>query len=76
MSDVRLGASRMSRFGSLGSGVIEIEQQGGTNLLLNIEIANLHIAESVIRIHRITVGDAGGGGGNPLSSVEFSGESV
>jgi len=46
---------------SLGSCVVKIQQQRGANLLLNVEIANLHVAQPVIRIHRITIGDAAGG---------------
>jgi len=57
---VRFGASRTSRSVPLVPGVIDIQQQSGTNLLLNVQIANLHIAQPVIRIDRIIVGDAGG----------------
>src|SRR5208282_4645432 len=44
---------------SLGPGVVKIEQQGWANLLLNVKIANLHIAQPVIWIHRIIIGDTG-----------------
>ena len=48
---------------SLGPGVIQVQHQGRSNGLLEIEIPDLHVTQRIIHIDRVVVGDGVDGGG-------------
>src|SRR5581483_5498099 len=60
--DSKSGRSTIRSFqgvevGALRAGIVDVQQKRRAKLLLDVEIADLHVAEPVIRIHGVTVGN-------------------
>ena len=63
-------ADQNIELGAFGSGVVEIQKQSGTDFLLNIQIADLHVSHAIVGIDGIVVGDHPAAGvGKPFCKV-------